>query len=132
MSKRARQVQAYFDLVRPFVLLADWDVQYLPDAEISPDNEAEIQILDGHRAEVAIGPDFFGYPPEKQRAIVLHELAHLHFARMRGLEVSTVSLLGVDARALFRAGLADAEEHIVEMISRLTTSRCPLPKFNKE
>ncbi len=130
MSQK-RAVDRYLKRIQGPLLLADWSFCYRPDLVCSLENAAEIQIYEGHTADLAICPEFWDWPTTKQRAILVHELCHAHFDRLRAIDSLLPRHHSPEVLAVLRGVLIEAEEHAVETMARLLASRLPLPKFGK-
>lgn len=128
LEDRNDLVQSYLREVASAICLADWVVLFRPESR-PEDCEGMVDIEDGQRASIALCPQFWGLPPEYQRQILVHELCHLYFDRLRGFKNQLRRVLQGREFELLEEHLEDCEEHVTEMFARVIAPCLPLPKF---
>lgn len=89
---------------------------------------AEVACVYGRKiAHVGIHDDFGSFPPEEQRAVILHELTHIHLDQVTTLVADVLpGLIGAPAYAAFEAGYRQAMEHATDAIAAAIADKFPL------
>lgn len=92
-------------------------------------NHATIQ-RDGMGFLLLLEQDFFYQPPDLQRTVLVHELAHTYFDEMDASHEAMLAtrLSQVDASALRQLRL-NAEHGVIEKVTRALSPLMPMPRF---
>jgi len=114
------------DITREFGL-AGWRI-IVHDGTDADDHAAETACVYGRRvAHINLASDFVSYPPEEQRATILHELTHIHFDQTLTLVNEVLpEAMGGPAYTAFIAGYRQAMEHAVDAIAQAISDKYPL------
>ena len=112
-----------------FMNIAHWEVSVQRDAaeldawaDIAPHSQA-------FTADLRVSHDFWKQSPEKQRAVLTHELTHLIMAHADRTVDNLEDALGKLAWAAFSPQYEDASERATEHVALLIASQLPLPEL---
>jgi predicted metal-dependent hydrolase len=130
----AQSVDHYLRRCAELIGLRDWSIKFDPKPVEEPeedDTQAMTNSTEDCTASVRFAPQFWSFCPKEQRAVIAHELCHLHTNRLRVLAEHFVTGYPKRARGVLNLTLEEADEHVVESIARLLTPMLPLPHFSK-
>lgn len=125
---RHDQLLDYAVRISKAILLADWEIVFVPESYQGDDKaEAQIELRNGQVATLAVAPEFWGLPAEYQRRVIVHELCHCYFDRFR-ISADIIALLpDKNVSALLQEANEDAEDVAVELVARVLSPCLPLP-----
>ena len=131
MSKADRHdaLRAYLDEARRLLGLTEWRVTVSRDAA---DLEAWADIdphTQANSAELRVSADFWRQTPERQRAILAHELTHLITCRADQVVDHLEEPLGKLAWSVFAPQYETVAEQAVDRVSLLLAPLLPLPRL---
>lgn len=107
--------------------LRDWTLNFQVESCDDPNALASVETVYGRKiANVQVSVDFSHYPPETQRAAIVHELIHVHFAQERQTVSDTLDLLGVEAHAMAAAAYRQGHEYGVDGLADAIADHYPL------
>lgn len=127
-TTRHTQLLDYVLMLARAISLADWTIT-LVDKPIDPedDAEAQIELKDGHSAVLGVCSEFWDLPPEYQRRVIVHEVCHLQFDRLRIFNAVAALLPDKNVSAALKTIVEEAEEHAVESFAKVLAPALPLP-----
>ena len=112
-----------------FMNIAHWEVSVQRDAaeldawaDIAPHSQALT-------ADLRVSHDFWKQTPEKQRAVLTHELTHLIMAHADRTIDNLEDTLGKLAWSAFSPQYEDASERATEHVALIIAQQLPLPEF---
>lgn len=98
---RRRSLARYIARTAADLGLRDWTLNFHDEPPSDPDAMASMDSVYGRKiANIYVCSDFDHQPPESQRAAVLHELIHVHFAHERQVVSDLIDGLGSEARTV--------------------------------
>lgn len=122
---RKRKFEPYVRLLADRMRLKDWEIT-LEDGPSSEGSSADVRLVGPYRrATVRLSEEFLGDPPEVQRRVIVHELAHLLTARLANF--ADEELDGPALREFVRC-----YEHGVEEVAMTLAPMLPLPETDAE
>jgi hypothetical protein len=132
VKQRVAKMNAYLRRAADCCGLRDWSVEMEDGSRELKDRDgdelyAEVTMSEDRTASVIFAEDFWGFPPDKQRSIVVHELCHPHCRRLRTLGEDLAATAPVPFRKILEAAIEDADEHATEWMAKLLAPNVPLP-----
>ncbi len=124
-------LQQYLRDLSVLVGLGDWTITVSPEPAEDDDEDEEtylnVTVDRGRRATVRAHARFWGEPPESQRYLSTHELAHLPSERFsEAMDLAKVVVRG-RALTMLKKAVENAEEHTTEWIAQRLAPGLPLP-----
>ena len=123
---RSAGVNSYLREAANALLLRDWTVRYDPQ-EPGEEALAEVHTSEDTHIMVRFSAAFWDLDPAEQRDIVVHELCHVHLARLYDVAQHLVGP-GVHHDACC-AMVDDADDHATEVFARLLRDRVATPRW---
>jgi hypothetical protein len=120
----------YIRLIANMMNLRDWTFKILYEPYSSDHHAgASVECTYGRAlASLKFNADFFSYPPEQQRHIVVHELTHVIMHRMdNGYDNTLRQLIGMPALTALREEYNTNMEYAVDAIADGWGDLLPLP-----
>lgn len=118
-------VEAWIPLALKQLSLGLWRIQLsedLSDQDAWADIEAHTQA---YTATLRLSPDFWKQDPDKQRAILTHELLHLATQPYDRIVQNLEEPLGKVAWSVLEPQIEDASERVVDYFAQLLAEHMP-------
>jgi hypothetical protein len=108
--------------------LSEWEIEVKVE-ELPEDVLARCHVPRARQAaRIVIGTEFLAGSAEEQRATMVHELMHCHFAQVVEVtEESLPAILGRPAWTIFETGHDLALERCLEAVAVAFAAKLPLP-----
>lgn len=125
-------LEQYVDEVRSTLRVSDWIVEVQHDDPPDANNEASTYILnDADEAHMRFNPHFREWKLERQRAVVVHEVLHLHLDRLHDLAEQALDGAAPAAWQGLRENHRRAYERVVERLAQAIAPTFPLIRWPK-
>lgn len=128
-GRQRRRFETYLGELAAAMGLAHWQITIRWDSRAEPDCHAQVTRYDGFRCELELEDGFTQRPRRLQRAVLCHELMHLHTAGIAAQLDAARSVLDRQARDLWERFASDAEEHCVETVACAWAECLTLPPW---
>lgn len=132
-AKRREMWQQYFVHIAQMMELRDWRFTVVEEPSEEGAGASWNGYLGRQEADIRLSVDWETYPPEKQRAMAVHELTHSHLHEADMYVAQTAKQLSGKGRAgkkqthLIYSTFDLLTEFAVERIAQCIAPRIPLP-----
>lgn len=122
---RGQIVEQYLRACAAQMGLGAWEISFDERGDIEDGFEANIKTTENQCAIIALSRKFWTHPADIQQRILVHEICHLYFDRLREhVDVIETHLAPATFR-IFADAHENAEEHAVETLTRVFAKILP-------
>lgn len=119
---------AYFARLRPLLLLGHWRLDFPREAPTNADAAASVQAMERRNiATIRLGEGWYAASREAQRQYAVHELLHLHLARLDFAIGDFARVTDDQSYGIIRTAVSRHLELTVDGLADVLAPLLPLP-----